>query len=710
MEGPSAANACLPEGSPVVACVPPVPQCKRGVRCPIDAKAGRCNSSRPVVAYASGKLVVARTLGVAGGGTGGGGGGEEVPVLPDINGKLGSLCYRGHSSNGANVTACKFSASGCYVASGDEKGGLKVWAFDHPEHLTKLDNSSMLQGAVRDVDWDSESKRLVVVGERVSSQGECAKAVQWDTGVTAGTLSQFSKGRVASCAFKPSRPFRIVTSGMDEAKCYFHQGPPFAKVPSKDNVPAEAAHALRGGVQCVRYSGKGSLAATVASDKALCLYDGKTFELLAKVDGVHDATVYCVAWSGDDAQLLTSSGDGTCKLFDVSADGKSVKEVHRWDVAKSQAGGRASDKKVPVGATQLGCAFVQGKYPVSVGLNGQISLLPLPGSPGDQSKIPIITGHYAPVSDLAVDPAGGSFYTGDTNGILCKYDLKSTKPLARLEPSREGGNADLMYVVHGTTDRPAAISGVTVTKDGAVLSVGWDDQLYVTPKGSTVVNSDPTPLGAQPVCVATGGGVTCVVTVKGLLLVDSKGKVTTDKGIVEVPYEPKCAAVSPDGKIVYVGGGDCNVYAYSTGSGGSSLEQVGSIEGKHLKPVHAVALSGDGKRLASGDERDVCVFDVSDLRNVKALVGRGTWCFHLQRVTNLAFSPDGKVVASGGMDDSVYLWCLEKKMKRVHYPYAHRGGLTGLSFVADRELLSVGADSVVNRWDVSKDVKEKFDC
>ena len=82
----------------------------------------------------------------------------------------------------------------------------------------------------------------------------------------------------------------------------------------------------------------------------------------------------------------------------------------------------------------------------------------------------------------------------------------------------------------------------------------------------------------------------------------------------------------------------------------------------------------------------------------------------MQRVTSLSWSPDDLILASGGADDSIYLWHIEKKMRRVHYPFAHRGGIVSVDFFQDRlQLLTVGVDSVVNLWDVKADLKAKFD-
>jgi WD40 repeat protein len=127
----------------------------------------------------------------------------------------------------------------------------------------------------------------------------------------------------------------------------------------------------------------------------------------------------------------------------------------------------------------------------------------------------------------------------------------------------------------------------------------------------------------------------------------------------------------------------------------------------HQKPLHCLALSNDGKMLAAGDARDVCVYDLFDY---SPIIGKSRWCFHLQKVTTLAWSPDDKIIASGGADDSIYLWSIEKKMKRIVYHFAHRGGIVGLTFKKDvpMTIVSAGMDSCIVQWDVAKDVKEKF--
>ena len=69
--------------------------------------------------------------------------------------------YRGHQYP---VTVAKFSPNGFWVASADTSGKVRVWSWDNPEHLTKLE-TSVFAGAVQDLDWDMESKKIVAAGK-----------------------------------------------------------------------------------------------------------------------------------------------------------------------------------------------------------------------------------------------------------------------------------------------------------------------------------------------------------------------------------------------------------------------------------------------------------------------------------------------------------------------------------------------------------------
>ena len=112
----------------------PNPTTERGKPTVINA-----HPTEPLIIYAAGKFIVIK------------------------NTKKPSECfvYRGHS---AKTTVAKFSPSGYWVASGDVTGKVRVWSWDNPEHLTKLE-TPVFAGAVNDLDWDMESKKIVAVGD-----------------------------------------------------------------------------------------------------------------------------------------------------------------------------------------------------------------------------------------------------------------------------------------------------------------------------------------------------------------------------------------------------------------------------------------------------------------------------------------------------------------------------------------------------------------
>ena len=672
---PDASNVALPDNYPVVASTPPVPTTARAQRCGLAGRSGRLNAGKPIVTYSSGKNVVVRNLKV------------DEPLLPTTESKLPLLVYRGHH---VNATGAQVSPSGAYCASGDERGKLRVWALDHPEHLAKFDGPA-LSGPILDLAWDGESKRLAVGGERSDAQSDGARVIQWDTGVSVGQLGQHVKGRTSGISFKPQRPFRIVTCGREDNKLSFNAGPPFQKVPSENSVPCETAHAAKGSVNTVRYNHAGTLVASTGGDKMVAIYDGKTLELKGKLENVHSLTIYALEWSDDDKHIVTCSSDGKVKLLEVSEDGSTLSIKKEWDPPKAQMGGQAYEK-VPVGGQQLGCTFVNGSVPLSVSFNGQLCLLPM----ADGEEIQIFTGHPAAINDLAVDHANNVFYTGDSDGLLCKWDLTTGQPIKRIEPAN---HTDLLYVVHG-----GAISGLTAMGDSTLLSVGWDDKMFVTDKSSGKAGAEGVKLEAQPSGIASGTNVAAIITVQGIQLVKD-GK--TSGSMLKTDYTCQAVCVSKDDKTVYVGGDDCKIHIYTCDC--SSLKESHVIADGHRKPLQCLSLSNDESKLAAGDGQDVCVYDLKD--NYKPIIGKGRWCFHTQRVTCLSWSPDDKILASGGADDSIYLWSLDKKMKRKHFQYSHRGGLTGLEFSkkeGEHKLISTGMDACVNQWDLADTVKETF--
>lgn len=153
----------------------------------------------------------------------------------------------------------------------------------------------------------------------------------------------------------------------------------------------------------------------------------------------------------------------------------------------------------------------------------------------------------------------------------------------------------------------------------------------------------------------------------------------------------RCVAFSPDGKLLAVASDESIVRIRDLAQG----QQRAILRG-HMGPVRAMAFSPDGRLIVTGsDDRTVRLWQVTT--GVELAVFRK----HTARINCVAFSPGGNVVASGGDDRRSVLWDIRRR-DRGNLK-AHQRQIQNLAFHPDGKLLaSVSSDpqSPV-LWDVA---------
>src|SRR6266566_5051377 len=181
---------------------------------------------------------------------------------------------------------------------------------------------------------------------------------------------------------------------------------------------------------------------------------------------------------------------------------------------------------------------------------------------------------------------------------------------------------------------------------------------------------------------------------------------TTGKRIVTISSSPSVkgplapwntVAWSPDGKRIAIGGnGDVQIWDAATG-------RNISYYGYHAGTVHDLAWSPDGKYIAIGsDNTTVLLWEIATIKNIYNYTG------HITDVFAVAWSPDGKRIASGDGDGLVLVWdaftgghTYTYRGHADYYPghYTSGAAVNSLAWSPDgKHIASASSDSTVQVW------------
>lgn len=314
-----------------------------------------------------------------------------------------------------------------------------------------------------------------------------------------------------------------------------------------------------------------------------------------------------------------------------------------------------------------------------------------PAHPVEYTKPAVPSVQAQPGYDAAVfTPDGSTLVLAGTSGELSWWDVRDPRDPSRLATSSYGADeaSALAISPDGRT--------VAVATDTSILL--WDTTNPADPLGPRTVPTDSaattdnlafSPDSTVLAIAGSVGEVTCwTVTGPGAV-----APLTTlsDPGVASTAL-----AFGADGDTVLAGNNDGTV----------TLWQLPADRGAADIPagdVADLAFSPNGKLLAGADsDQTVWLWDASDPRRLKVLdrlpVGASA-------ATAATFAPGGSLLATGAADGTVRLWDLGQPSHAVMLgSIASNGsGVTGLAFdSADGgSTLAVAEGSTVTLWDVA---------
>jgi WD40 repeat protein len=460
----------------------------------------------------------------------------------------------------------------------------------------------------------------------------------------------------------------------------------------------------RGPVTSVAITGDGRRLASASNDGSVHVWDAASGLIVAVLSG-HKGSVNAVAFSSDGKSLATAGEDGTVRLWDVPATKDFIeqakarqvlsghvgailavtflsgpalassgadKSVILWDLTKGEKRQILKEHAGPVRAL---AADARGQLLASAGEDRAIHIWDATSGAKKQS----LHGHTGPVDALAFSPDGRVLASAGTErqdtldvGRLLLWDLDTGKPKSRVTAHAlgvftiafgpegkwlvTGGKDNMMRVwmadsaefVKTLPGHLGWVRSVAVSRDGSLMVSGSFDQKVKTWETQSALAPD--------------------------VLRGHKDWVNT-------------VAFAPAGRILASGSKDGTVKLWDAVHG--RLLETLAVPGGSVQSVAFTSIKGTYFLAAGTWEQDnqgvIKIWEVTanKTREVQTIKTAG--------VAGITFSPDSKLLASGGGNASVFLWDW-KEGKKLHTLAGHKGTVRCVAFAPDGATLASGGD------------------
>ncbi|MBX0331190.1 WD40 repeat domain-containing protein [Oscillochloris sp. ZM17-4] len=287
---------------------------------------------------------------------------------------------------------------------------------------------------------------------------------------------------------------------------------------------------------------------------------------------------------------------------------------------------------------------------------------------------------------LAYSPDGSGFAAAANDGSLIRWSSADPSAPPQITAAHEPGARAVAYSPDGrwiaTTGTDKAVR-LWDARTGAALPTARTFDAMIPRR--IVFSSDSTLIAISD--HALQGGTPQVRVLDAATLADHVPPILFDQPVFNVAF-------SPAGDLIATADNDGHVRLWSTQTGAPAGDLISpGANPDNPQQVIALAFAPDGRTLASGGlDLKVHLWDLADRREIGQFVG------HSNTIQALAFAPDGSFLVSGSIDTSIRVWSPTSGAELLRL-MGHTAPLLSLSISPRGDtLISSSTDQTVRLW------------